>query len=207
MPIRVSFRRENNRQIMDQRTSSHFTWRRLQIRLFQQSVTGKYARRHDTKNARQDTDHPVVARSPRPRDFRGLRMPREASSLASAMTIYRLPRSSNKRNPWGAKCSRWSTREVSVSSSRNEVQVGISRCGGERHDWRRQKSLLWAPGSCSEEDPEFPNPAVLVPPASRRVDAGYWGWLAGLIKAHGSGLIHNGIESIGLKLLFLFRLE
>ena len=38
----------------------------------------------------QITDHPVVARSPRPRDFRGLRMPREASSLASAMTTYRL---------------------------------------------------------------------------------------------------------------------
>ena len=38
----------------------------------------------------QITDHPVVARSPRPRDFRGLRMPREASSLASTMTIYKL---------------------------------------------------------------------------------------------------------------------
>lgn len=32
------------------------------------------------------TDHPVVARNPRPRDFRGFRMPREdESGLASAM--------------------------------------------------------------------------------------------------------------------------
>lgn len=107
----------------------------------------------------QITDHPVVARSPRPRDFRGLRMPREASSLASTMTIYKLVVVTRGIPGTGGGGPNSAGGRLERFPSRNEVQVGISRCGGEGHDWRRQKSLLWAPGSCSEEDPEFPNPA------------------------------------------------
>lgn len=61
-------------------TSSHLTWRRLQTRLVQESVACR-----ENPGRAEETDHPVVARSPLPRDFRGFRMPRESSCRASAM--------------------------------------------------------------------------------------------------------------------------
>lgn len=61
-------------------TSSHLTWRRLQTKLVQESVACR-----ENPGRADKTDHPVVARNPLPRDFRGLRMPRETSCRASAM--------------------------------------------------------------------------------------------------------------------------
>lgn len=117
----------------------------------------------------QITDHPVVARSPLPRDFRGLRMPHEAS----AMTYFRRlvlallhvsgDLCTTEGNSLAAKGGGGKVVDsrVSALSSRDEVRVGIFRCGGAMFDWRKASpsripgSIGWETGEPRDELSSF----------------------------------------------------